>query len=279
MRSFGARLEDAIRIHGGLCVGIDPHPGLLGEWELPHTPEGALRFGHTVIEAASSSGVGIVKPQVALFEEYGPDGFSCLRDLCLEATDAGLLVIADAKRGDIGSTNAGYARAWLTSDSPFSCDAVTVSPYLGAESLLGLRSAALGAGRGLFVLAATSNPEARSVQSRRDASGESVAAGIVRAVAAWAEEEPGSPVGSVGVVLGATVTLSELGLDPASLPRRVSILAPGFGAQGARLEDASSLFPGSAERLVANVSRSVLRGNPAGLAERLAAARRSLLVG
>lgn len=273
---FGARLSERIARHGGLCVGIDPHPGLLVEWGLEQSARGIKAFGSAVVRAAAEVGVAALKPQVAFFESYGSVGFRVLEEVLVEAREAGVMVIADAKRGDIGSSNAGYADAWLRDGAPFFCDALTVSPYLGVEALADVAHAARRSGRGLFVLAATSNPEAAELQtawvsgSGDEGHERTVAASIVRAAEAWNEDEvSGSGVGSVGVVLGATLDLNARGIDPARLPDTVPILAPGFGAQGAILSDAARIFPGTDDRLLASVSRSVLSGGEDGLAARL----------
>ncbi|SQC28932.1 orotidine 5'-phosphate decarboxylase [Rothia kristinae] len=119
--------------HGPLCVGIDPHPGLLRDWGLADDADGARTFGLRVVEAAAGA-AAVVKPQVALFERHGAAGLAALEQvLTAAAMRAG--VIADAKRGDIGSTMAAYADAWLREGSPLAADWVTLSPYLGFGSL------------------------------------------------------------------------------------------------------------------------------------------------
>jgi orotidine-5'-phosphate decarboxylase len=163
----------------------------------------------------------------------------------------GVLVLADAKRGDIGSTMAAYAHAW-TGDSPLAADAVTVSPYLGFGSLQPLFDTANAHGRGVFVLAATSNPEGASVQ-RADAGGKTVAQSIVDAAAAVNRNEPGS----VGVVVGATVS------DPPDLGALGGpVLVPGVGAQGGRPELLGGLGGARPGQLLPAVSREILRAGP-----------------
>ena len=158
----GRRLAAAMAAAGPLCLGIDPHPSLLQAWGLPDTAAGLESFGLTALEAAAGDGaarVAAVKPQVALFERHGSAGLAVLERLLAEARDAGVLTIADAKRGDIGSTMDGYAAAWLDDASPLAADAVTLSPYLGYGTLTASIERAAAAGRGVFVLARTSNPE------------------------------------------------------------------------------------------------------------------------
>ncbi|MDT0120208.1 orotidine-5'-phosphate decarboxylase [Kocuria marina subsp. indica] len=197
---FGARLERAMTVAGPLCVGIDPHPSLLDAWGLPATANGLERFALGVLEAAAER-CAAVKPQVALFEAYGSAGFAVLERVLRESRAAGLLSIADAKRGDIGSTMAAYASAWLSDDSPLAADAVTLSPYLGFESLRPALDLARETGRGTFVLALTSNPEGASVQHVGGTG--SVAGSVLAAIArenATAQPRPGtassSPDGS-----------------------------------------------------------------------------------
>ena len=271
MTTFGQRLGAALSEHGPLCVGIDPHEALLTAWGLPVSADGVREFGLRVVEAASGR-VGVVKPQVAFFERFGSRGFAALEDTMAAAREAGLVVIADAKRGDIGTTMDGYAAAWLHRGSPLEADAVTVSPYLGAESLTATLKTALRHGKGAFVLAATSNPEAAVVQRALvdDAAadeGERVAPRVLRDVA-WLNLGLPGALGSVGVVVGATVERAEFGLTDLALAG-APILAPGFGAQGAEPADLRR-FGYVASQVVASESRSVLSAGPDTLAARIA---------
>ncbi|WP_317451953.1 orotidine-5'-phosphate decarboxylase [Microbacterium sp. NIBRBAC000506063] len=117
MTHFGARVAAGIAEYGNLCVGIDPHGALLDAWGLDRSADGVREFGLRVVESAAGR-AGVVKPQVAFFEAFGSAGFAALEEVLAAARAAGLLVIADAKRGDIGSTMDGYAAAWLTAGSP-----------------------------------------------------------------------------------------------------------------------------------------------------------------
>jgi orotidine-5'-phosphate decarboxylase len=271
--TFPERLATAFALHGPLCVGIDPHAQLLTEWGLDATGHGLREFGLRVIEAATGR-VGIVKPQVAFFEQAGSAGFAALEDVLAAGREAGLVVIADAKRGDIGSTMDGYARAWLEAGSPLEADAVTLSPYLGPDSLRSTLTSAVRNGKGVFVLAATSNPEAAAVQTAQTtdvaaADGETVAARVARDIA-WVN---GSAVfagglGPVGLVVGATVDRLEFGLTDAVL-HGAPLLAPGFGAQGADPADLARLFGALSPNVIASESRSILSAGPAGLSARI----------
>lgn len=254
--TFGQRLAAAVGRFGNLCVGVDPHPALLAAWGLSDTPAGVERFSATVLEAAAGQ-VAILKPQVALFERHGSQGIAALERLLSRSAESGVLTIADAKRGDIGSTMAGYADAWLRDGSALAADALTLSPYLGFESLRPALDAARETDRGVFVLALTSNPEGASVQH---VGGEnSVARRIVEAAAA--ENRAGSP-GSVGLVIGATagVAVRQLGLDLSTL--NGPILAPGVGAQGAGQRELRDTFAGAAGVVLPNSSREILSAGP-----------------
>ena len=264
--SFGARLRVALDTHGPLCVGIDPHGALLRAWGLDASASGAREFGLRTVEAAAGR-VGIVKPQVAFYERYGSAGFAALEDVMAAARTAGLLVIADAKRGDIGTTTDGYAAAWLVPGAPLECDAVTLSPYLGTDALHGALSTALEHDKGAFVLAATSNPEAAAGQQARIDDEETVAERVAHDVAARNIGAPGS-LGSVGLVVGATVDRRAFGLTDIVLAG-TPILAPGFGAQGAEPADLGRLFGYVASQVVASESRSVLSAGPERLAARI----------
>ena len=261
MPGFGARLADAISRRGPLCLGIDPHPELLEAWHLPVSAEGLAAFCDICV--AAYAGFAVVKPQVAFFETYGAAGYAVLERTMAELREAGVLVLADAKRGDIGSTMAAYAAAW-TGDSPLAADAVTASPYLGFGSLQPLLDRAAEYGCGVFVLAATSNPEGASVQ-RAQVDGRPVAQLIVdQATAANRTLGPGT----VGVVVGATLTetpdVSQLG-GP--------VLVPGVGFQGGRPDALSGLGGAVPGQLLPAVSRDVLRAGPDVAAVRAAGER------
>lgn len=263
MDSFGSRLAAGFEQHGQLCVGIDPHSWLLGEWELPDSAAGAREFGLRVVDAAAEQ-VAIVKPQVAFFERFGSAGYAALEDVLAAARQANLLVIADVKRGDVGSTVDAYAQAWLAPGSPLEADAMTVSAYQGVGSLQAPLGLAARHGKGLFVLSATSNPEATAIQLARTESGETVASRVANEVAAWNIDHAAGRLGSVGVVIGATVQASAFDIDLETL-RDVPILAPGFGHQGARVDQFPALFGAAAHSVLVNASRSILSAGPDGV--------------
>ena len=265
---FGERARAAPEAPGPLCVGIDPHAALLAAWGLTADAAGVREFGLRTVEAAAGR-VGVVKPQVSFFERYGAAGFAALEDVLAAARAAGLLVIADAKRGDIGSTMADYAQAWLPAGAPLEADALTVNPYLGVGALEGAFALAEEHGKGLFVLAATSNPEATVLQRATTADGETVSAAVVAEVSRRnAAATPAGEWGSFGFVIGATVDAAEAGLAP--FAPVAPILAPGFGAQGATPADLARRFGPQAASVIASESRSLLSAGPAALAETIA---------
>jgi len=264
---FGQRLGAAFDEFGHLCVGIDPHPFLLKEWGFNDDSAGLREFSLRVVDACVGK-VGIVKPQVAFYERHGSRGYEVLELLFERARNSGLIVIADAKRGDIGSTMEAYASTWLTPGSALEADALTVSPYLGAGSLAPTVNLALKGDKGLFMLAATSNPEAASLQQSRIVDGphkgETVAQSILSDAEQWSLTR--EPAGSIGVVLGATLELEEFGINPDDYPS-VPVLAPGFGFQGARVEDARSVFGSMTRNLIVSETRSVLAVGRGGVVE------------
>jgi orotidine-5'-phosphate decarboxylase len=255
--SFGERVEAATQALGPLCVGIDPSSGLLEQWDLNDDAAGLHAFCRACVEAFGGA-VAAIKPQVAFFERHGAAGMAELESLIADASAAGLIVIADAKRGDVDSTAEAYADAWLGAGSPLAVDAVTAHAYLGLGALAPLVQRAAANGRGVLVVARSSNPEGRALQLASTAAGPSVEdmlLGEVAALNASAEV----PAGTVGAVIGATLPPS---LFPLSQLGGV-ILAPGLGAQGASPADVGTRFaecrPGT---VLPSSSRGVLRHGP-----------------
>lgn len=259
---FGARLAAAMDMFGPLCVGIDPHPGLLAAWGLNDDIAGLRSFALTVVEALGGR-VSSFKPQSALFERHGSRGMGVLEEVIAASREVGTLCIVDAKRGDIGSTMAGYADAFLADGAPLAGDALTVSPYLGFGSLTPAVELAHETGRGLFVLCLTSNPEGKQVQHAAVADGSSVAAVIAREAAALnaAAGEAGQ-LGSIGLVVGATIgeAARELGVALAAV--NGPLLAPGVGAQGAGAPELAQVFGDARSSVLASSSRGVLKAGP-----------------
>lgn len=260
--SFSKKLEAAFASKGQLCVGIDPHEELLSDNGFDVSAEGVLSFGLTMLDQLEGS-VSMIKPQVSFFERFGSAGFVSLEKLLQEANQRGFLVIADAKRGDIGSTMDAYGRAWLAKAAPFICDALTVNPYLGVGALAPALAFASERGKGLFALSATSNPEGLRLQSSTG-EGVTVARQVAEEVSVLNSATASSKgvFGNLGLVIGATADLPSLGLADLNTGRaelRTPILAPGFGYQGAQLSNASSIFKELSGDVIYTVSRSALR--------------------
>ncbi len=281
---FGARLAAAMAAYGPLCVGIDPHPALLSAWGLTDDPAGLRAFALTVLDAVAGR-VAAVKPQSALFERHGSRGVAVLEEVVAAGRETGTLVVVDAKRGDIGSTMDAYADAYLRDSSPLAGDALTVSPFLGFGSLGPAVEAARETGRGLFVLALTSNPEGAQVQHATEPDGTSVAARIAHEVRLLnaadlaglrgADDVTAQVLGSFGLVVGATIgdAAQRLGIDLSAV--RGPLLAPGVGAQGAGAAELAQVFGSARHAVLASSSRGVLRAGPSVEAVRAAARRAS----
>lgn len=252
--SVAARLGEAVAAHGPLCVGIDPHPALLAAWDLTDDADGLAAFAdrcHTAFAGA----VSVVKPQSAFFERHGSAGVAVLERLLAGYAGTGTLTLLDAKRGDIGSTMDGYADAYLRVGAPLGADALTLSPYLGFGSLEPALTAADEAGRGVFVLARTSNPDGAAVQCATTPGGVSVAQQMVDEAAARNAGARSS--GAVGVVVGGT---HDHGLDLSAL--NGPVLVPGLGAQGASPADVVARFAGTTGPVLPVSARGVLRAGP-----------------
>jgi orotidine-5'-phosphate decarboxylase len=252
---FGARLRAAMDKHGPLCAGIDPHGSLLTSWGLSDDVDGLARFSDVVVEALAGR-VAAVKPQSAFYERFGSRGIAVLESTIRQLADGETVIILDVKRGDIGSTAAAYADAYLDPRSPLCADAITVSPYLGFGSLRPMIDKAVVHGRGVFVLARTSNPEGPAVQRAVGPDGRTVAQLIIDESSQVNAGVTG--LGDVGVVIGATVGRLEESLTNLNGP----ILAPGMGAQGGRPEGLREVFGDALSSVLPAYSRELLAAGP-----------------
>ncbi len=257
-QTFGARLRAAMDERGPLCVGIDPHAGLLLEWGLTDDVAGLERMAMTVVEALAER-VSVLKPQSAFYERFGSRGIAVLERVIAASRAAGALVLLDVKRGDIGSTSQAYADAYLDQTSPLAVDAITASPYLGFGSLQPMIDTALAHHAGVFVLALTSNKEGPEVQQATIGSGpdagRSVGGSILDQLRALNAGQ--LPLGSLGAVVGATI--GETGEDFAI---NGPLLAPGFGAQGGTVDDVRRIFGSACTNVLPSSSREILRAGP-----------------
>lgn len=262
--SFADRLDHAVSRFGPGCVGLDPHlhllpaerrarfEGLTGAAFRATAAAEILAWGLQVLDAVAGQ-VGVIKPQVAFFEQLGSHGWATLEQLVARAKELGILVLLDAKRGDIGSTARGYALGLLDDAGPIGADALTVSPYLGRDSIQPLLDVCDAQGKGLFVLVRTSNPGGGDLQPQ----------GAAAAVAGWirdwnATRLGASGFGPVGAVVGATVPAEASALR-AAMPN-AWILVPGYGAQGGSAADTLPCFRSDGRGALVNSSRGVLFG-------------------
>jgi orotidine-5'-phosphate decarboxylase len=280
-RVFADRVADAVeRKRSQLVVGLDPRPDLLpvelaGDAHRARSAaaDACARFCRGVVDAVAPHAVA-VKPQLAFFEALGADGMRAFEDACAYSRSAGLLVIADAKRGDIGSTSRAYAAAYLephTEASPVA-DAMTVNPYLGSDSIEPFLAACRRHGGGIFCLVKTSNEGGADVQDVSLSDGHPLWQHVARLVADWAEELVGERgLSSVGAVVGATHPRA-VGEARRLLPQSI-LLLPGVGAQGATPGDLARAFTSGPASALVSSARSVLYGfRSSGLDWRTAAA-------
>ena len=260
---FSDRLIAAVRAKGNpVLVGLDPRvdslpTGRIAGEGLEAQASGFASFCRGVIDVVAPL-VAAVKPQAAFFEQLGPAGMRALKEVIDYAAAKGLLVILDGKRNDIGSTAAGYAEAYLGpgASSPWGCDALTVSPYLGDDSLTPFVETATTRGAGIFVLVKTSNPGGKRFQDIV-AEGISLYRHVAEYVESLAAQTKGSGgYGSVGAVVGATYPeqLAEL---RQAMPHTL-FLIPGFGAQGGTAKDCAPAFDANGLGAIVNNSRGII---------------------
>lgn len=232
---FGDRLADALmRTATPLCMGLDPHHNLMQPLFCDQgapSIDGLRAFSLSLIEAASDL-VPAIKPQAAMYEAFGPQGYEVLAESVSAAKAAGLLVIMDAKRGDIGSTSAAYASAYLGPKAPLGSDALTINPWMGLDTIAPFYERAMATNSGLFILVRTSNQGAADLQELTLPSGMLVYEQLAQSLAPMIADATGaSGLSSIGIVAGATVPEQAANLRK-TLPS-APFLIPGFGAQGA----------------------------------------------
>jgi orotidine-5'-phosphate decarboxylase len=244
---------------GPLCVGIDPHPSMLASWGLTSDAAGLERCARGMVEALGTM-VPVFKPQSAFFEAHGAAGIAVLERTLADIKAAGALSILDVKRGDIGSTMDAYAAAYLTDPSPLAADAITLSPYLGFGTLDSAIDLADRGGRGVYVLALTSNPEGQQVQRAQSSDGRTVGQAVVdeAAIRNALRRRSETVYGPVGIVVGATI--GETGTDFTRL--NGSILSPGIGAQGGSAADLPAVFKEATRFVLPSSSREVMSAGP-----------------
>lgn len=257
MTDFAARLTEGVREHGPLCVGIDPHAGKVPALFGGDTARGLEAWGRALVEVAAGK-VAVVKPQSGFFERLGPEGMAALASITRAAREAGLLVLMDAKRGDIGSTAEGYAEAFLSEGAPFESDAVTLNPYMGLDTLepFAVRAAALG--KGIVVLVRTSNPGAADFQML-DVGGKPLYIRIAESLRPLSERLM-SDCGWSNLMMVVGATAPEEARQVRAASPKALFLVPGYGAQNGRPEDAMTGLVrkgNSVEGGVISASRSI----------------------
>jgi orotidine-5'-phosphate decarboxylase len=220
--SFAARFGAVRSAQGPLVCGLDPSGDLLDGWRLGDTPDGLDRFADIMLEAVTGA-VGLIKPQSAFYERHGWRGIRTLQRLVYSARAAGLLVILDIKRGDVGSTNDAYAEAYLGKGAPLAADAITVHPYLGLGAMGTFVSRAEESGSCVLVVTRSSNPEGRAVQAALARPGNAATGGTVtveeellRDIGALNERLAPGRIGPVGAVVGPTHLSPRLDLAAAN---------------------------------------------------------------
>jgi orotidine-5'-phosphate decarboxylase len=257
-RPFADRALDAMGKYGQLVVGLDPSGDQLCEWRLGDTPDGLDSFVDIAVEACVGT-VGVVKPQAAFYERHGWRGIRSLARLAESFRQAGVLVLLDAKRGDVGSTNVAYAEAYLGDDAGIQVDAITITPYLGFEAMTPLFDRAIDANASIFVVTRSTNTEGRSLQTARHPDAKTVEHQMILDIAALNDRAAPGRIGPIGSVFGPTHGYLE-GLN-LSLMNGL-FLAPGLGAQGATPDRVAECFKDCPDRVLASASRSILMSGP-----------------
>ncbi len=253
---FADRINESVQSKKSvLCLGLDPHwdsiPNFLKKDCTPD--EALLKFFIPIIDACEQH-VACVKPQIAFFEQFGSIGYSAFEKVCMYAKSKNLPVIVDAKRGDIGSTAAAYAEAFLGKNRPY--DALTINPYMGEDTLLPFVEVAKQNEKGLFVLVKTSNAGSGDLQDL-PIGDELVCERVARMVSRIGLGDlNSSQFSSVGAVVGATYP-EDLSLLRRDMPSQI-FLIPGYGAQGGKAEDLKSAFYDDAKGGIVNSSRGIL---------------------
>lgn len=260
---FGLRLRNSMDKYGPLCVGIDPHRKLLTDWGYNVDADGAEMFAMRMLQAANGRAAA-VKFQMPMFERYGSKGFAALERVLYAARQMGIITIVDCLHGGLSTTISAIADAYFKPGAPLRADAITLLPYYGARSLYNLINDALDNGRGVFVASLTSNEEGKSLQSAIRQVGEYKGKTVAFGIAETAQKENAGieGMGSVGLIIGATIGqwINETGIDPARFTG--PILSPGYGWQGAEAKDLRTVFKGTKGNVLVTVSRFIASHGP-----------------
>lgn len=272
---FADRLIEAIKQKGTpICVGLDPRLSDIPEYikkekiaqkgkTFEAAAESFLEFNKGIIDAVHDL-VPVVKPQIAFYEQYGFAGIRAFEETCKYAREKGLLVIADAKRSDIGSTAEGYAKAFLgevdlfgENTASLDADAMTVSAYLGSDGIQPFIEECKKHGKGIFILVKTSNKSSGDVQDRELTDNLKMYELMAHFVDSWGADEMGkSGYSSVGAVVGATFPKEAAALR--KLMPHSLFLVPGYGAQGGSAKDLKGCFNSDGLGAIVNSSRDII---------------------
>ena len=260
---FGLRLRNSMDKYGPLCVGIDPHRKLLTDWGYEVDADGAEMFAMRMLQAANGRAAA-VKFQMPMFERYGSKGFAALERVLYAARQMGMITIVDCLHGGLSTTISAIADAYFKPGAPLRADAITLLPYYGARSLHNLITDALDNGRGVFIASLTSNEEGKSLQSAVRRTGEYNGRTVAYGIAATAQKHnvPTDGMGSVGLIIGATIGqwINETGVNPAKFTG--PILSPGYGWQGADVDDLKTVFKHTHGNVLVTVSRAIATKGP-----------------
>ena len=260
---FGLRLSNSMKRYGPLCVGIDPHRQLLTDWGYDIDAQGAELYAMRMLQAANGRAAA-VKFQTSMFERYGSRGYAALERVLFAARQMDIITIVDCLHGGLSTTISAISDAYFKPNAPMLADAITLLPNYGARSLSGVIEDALNNGRGVFVASLTSNPEGASLQTAIRQTGEykgkTVAYGIANTAQKYNVDTPG--LGSVGLIIGATIGqwLQESGVAPSSFTG--PILSPGYGWQGAEASDLKTVVRGTRGNVLVTVSRAIAEHGP-----------------
>ena len=254
---FGLRLSNSMAKYGPLCVGIDPHRQLLTDWGYNVDALGAELYSMRMLQAA-------VKFQFSMFERYGSKGIAALERVLYAARQMGIITIVDCLHGGLPTTVSAFADAYFKPGSPLLADAITLLPYYGARSLGGVINDALNNGRGVFIASLTSNQEGASLQTAIRQAGEYKGRTVAYGIASTAQKfnKGNDGMGSVGLIIGATIGqwINDSGVDPAKFTG--PILSPGYGWQGAETRDLKTVFKGTKGNVLVTVSRFIAAHGP-----------------
>lgn len=260
---FGLRLSNSMAKYGPLCVGIDPHRQLLIDWGYNVDALGAELYAMRMLQAANGRAAA-VKFQFSMFERYGSKGIAALERVLYASRQMGTITIVDCLHGGLPTTVSAFADAYFKPGAPLLADAITLLPYYGARSLGGVSNDALNNGRGVFIASLTSNQEGASLQTAIRQAGEYKGKTVAFGIASTAQKFNNGidGMGSVGLIIGATIGqwINDSGVDPSKFTG--PILSPGYGWQGAEKRDLKTVFKGTKGNVLVTVSRFIAAHGP-----------------